>query len=51
MTTERAPVHEEPLIKDQPSTTPWSLAQNAWQTQSQAGRAGSPPSDPMAART
>ena len=26
MTTERAPVHEEPLIEDQPDTTPWALA-------------------------
>ena len=26
MTTERAPVREEPLIDDQPATTPWALA-------------------------
>ena len=26
MTTERAPVHEEPLLDDQPDTTPWALA-------------------------
>jgi nitroimidazol reductase NimA-like FMN-containing flavoprotein (pyridoxamine 5'-phosphate oxidase superfamily) len=26
MTTERAPVHEEPMLDDQPATTPWALA-------------------------
>ena len=26
MTTEREPLHEEPLLDDQPGTTPWSLA-------------------------
>jgi hypothetical protein len=27
MTTERAPVHEEPIVDDQTDTTPWALAQ------------------------
>ena len=26
MTTERAPLHEEPMVDDQPGTTPWPLA-------------------------
>ena len=26
MTTERAPLHEEPMVDDQPGTTPWELA-------------------------
>jgi hypothetical protein len=26
MTTERAPLHEEPMLEDQPGTTPWALA-------------------------
>jgi hypothetical protein len=26
MTTERAPLHEQPMVDDQPGTTPWTLA-------------------------
>jgi hypothetical protein len=51
MTTERAPVHGQPLVPGQADTTPWSFARERLANPRRDRRAGSPRCGRMAART